>query len=65
MGSRLTLKDYEIGDFIKINDKHLTVITNMDKYSLYATCINYPHKESQLFVITENYLSNIKKVTHA
>jgi hypothetical protein len=59
------LQDYEIGDFIKINDKHLAIITNMDKFSLFATCINFPHKENQLFVITDKYLPNIKKVTHA
>jgi hypothetical protein len=60
----LKLQDYEIGDFIKINDKHLAIITNMDKFSLFATCINFPHKENQLFVITDKYLSNIKRVTH-
>jgi hypothetical protein len=61
----LKLQDYEIGDFIKINDKYLAIITNTDKFSLYATCINFPHKESQLFIITDKFLPYIKKVTHA
>ena len=60
----LKLQDYEIGDFIEIKDKYYAVVTEIDKYSLFAIALNYPHKEGQTFIITKAYLSQIKKVIH-
>lgn len=60
----LRTQDYSIGDLIKINDKYLAVITKVDKWSIESISFNYPHKENQIFVITEKFLSTIKKVIH-
>ena len=61
----LKIQDYEIGDLININDKYLAVITKIDKWSIESIALNHPYRENQVFITTEQYLSNIKKVTHA
>jgi len=60
----LKIQDYNIGDFIKIRNNYLAIITEIDNYSIKAIAFNYPHKENQIFMITDKFIHNITKVTH-
>jgi hypothetical protein len=61
----LKLQDYSIGDFIKIRNNYLAIVTEIDNHSLKAIAFNYPHNQNQIFIITDKYINNITKVTHA
>jgi hypothetical protein len=61
----LKLQDYSIGDFIKIRNNYLAIVTEVDNHSLKAIAFNYPHNQNQIFIITDKYINNITKVTHA
>ena len=60
----LKIQDYSVGDFIKIRDNYLAIITEVDNFSIKAIAFNYPHKENQVFMITDKFINNITKVTH-
>ena len=60
----LKLQDYNVGDLIMISDKYLAVVTKINKWSIESISVNYPHKQNQVFITTQQFLSNIKKVTH-
>ena len=63
----LKLQDYSIGDFIKISaiNNYLAIVIEVDNHSLKAIAFNYPHNQNQIFIITDKYINNITKVTHA
>jgi hypothetical protein len=61
----LKLQDYSIGDYIKIRNNYLAIVTEVDNHSLKAIAFNYPHNQNQIFIITDKYINNITKVTHA
>ncbi len=60
----LKLQDYNVGDLIMINNKYLGVVTKIGKWSIESIAIDYPHKQNQIFITTQKFLSSIKKATH-